>query len=69
MPNTIKEVYTDYSGNTTVEYSDGSVRKFGVDDVPTVSTNPLTGGLVLAAAGMDRSVLNTVVPPTRDSHA
>lgn len=31
-----------------------------------VNTNPFTGGLVLAASGLGRSVLNTVVPPTRD---
>jgi lysophospholipase L1-like esterase len=47
MPKTIKEVYQDYGGNTTIEYSDDSVRKFSVDDVPTVSTNPLTGVKVL----------------------
>lgn len=47
MPKTIKEVYTDYSGYTTVEYSDDSTRKYSVDDVPTVSTNPLTGGVSL----------------------
>lgn len=57
MPKTIKEVYTDYTGYTTVEYSDDTTRKYSVDDVPTVQTNPLTGkggfldsgGVVLAA--------------------
>lgn len=43
MPKTIKEVYSDYTGVTTVEYSDDTTRTYTVDDVPTVSTNPLTG--------------------------
>lgn len=48
MPKTIKEVYTDYTGYTTVEYSDD-------DDVPTVSTNPSTGIKQLSAnaSGLD----------------
>lgn len=54
MPKTIKEVYTDGNGNTTVEYSDDSTRKYNVDDVPVVSTNPLTGGENVGGTGWPR---------------
>ncbi len=54
MPKTIKEVYTDYSGYTTVEYSDGSTRTYTVDDVPTVQSNSITGGKELQVDGLTR---------------
>jgi len=41
----IKEVYTDIGGNTTVEYSDDSTRKFNVEDVVTAQVNAVTGGV------------------------
>jgi len=53
----IKEVYTDVGGNTTVEYSDDSTRKFNVEDVVTASTNAATGGVSLLSG--NTSVLNT----------
>ncbi|ASJ79271.1 putative membrane-anshored cell surface protein [Curvibacter phage P26059A] len=49
MPKTIKEVYSDYAGVTTIEYSDDTTRTYTVDDVATVKSNPLTGGLTLKA--------------------
>ncbi len=52
MPKTIKEVYSDYTGVTTIEYSDDTTRTYTVDEVATVKSNPLTGGLVLSAGGV-----------------
>lgn len=49
MPKTIKEVHTDYTGVTTVEYSDDSTRTYTVDDIATLKTDPLTGGLEFSA--------------------
>ena len=51
MPKTIKEFIQDYSGNVTIEYSDGTTRAYSADDVPTVSTNPVTEMLELTANG------------------
>lgn len=67
MPKTIKEVYTDYTGYTTVEYSDDSTRKYSVDDVATVNTNPLTGGLELklgaGSVRLDQTAASPIIQP------
>lgn len=59
MPKTIKEIQQDYTGFTTVEYSDGSNRTYTVDDLPTAvlgSDSNVTG---LAVAGQTLPVIWT----------
>lgn len=52
MPKTIKEVYSDYAGVTTIEYSDDTTRTYSVDEVATVKSNPLTGENTLRGADL-----------------
>ena len=40
---TIKEIYTDIGGNTTVEYDNNSVLKFNVSEIVIATTEPTTG--------------------------
>jgi hypothetical protein len=51
MVKTVSEYTTDLGGNTTVEYSDGSINKFNITDVVTSQTNPLTGEISYSAGG------------------
>lgn len=68
MPKTIKEVYSDYTGVTTVEYSDDSTRTYTVDDIATVNTNPLTRGGVLVAGSRQLNQVNNI-PALRAARA
>lgn len=54
---TIKEIVTDISGNTTIEFSDDSLQKFNVKDTATYSTdsNGNVVGLVGPCSQVDRN--------------
>ena len=55
MPSkTIKEIVTDISGNTTIEFSDDSLQKFNVKDTATYSTD--SNGNVVGLVGPDGRV-------------
>lgn len=64
---TIKEIVTDISGNTTIEFSDDSLQKFNVKDTATYSTD--SNGNVVGLVGPDGSVVKIadtlyILPPT-----
>lgn len=60
---TIKEIVTDISGNTTIEFSDDSLQKFNVKDTATYSTD--SNGNVVGLVGPDGQVRSPLSVPRR----
>ena len=44
MPKTIREIYTDISGNVSVEYSDDSIRNFNLADTSVIPVGIAVSG-------------------------
>jgi len=57
MSKTIREIYTDISGNVSVEYSDNSVRNFSVADTAVIPV----GVAVAGNRTLSKSDLNQVL--------
>jgi len=55
MPKTIREIYTDISGNVSVEYSDNSVRNFSVADTAVKTTGiPVSASREITSSDLDQ---------------
>lgn len=71
MPKTIREIYTDISGNVSVEYSDNSVRNFNLADTSVKPVGvPVSGSRAITSSDLDQvldvSSASTLTVPTDD---
>lgn len=71
MPKTIREIYTDISGNVSVEYSDDSTRNFNLAETAIkLSGVAVSGSRSITASDLDQvldvSAAATLTIPTDD---